>query len=101
MTLRDRCLERGWVGAVLGAFGGSEGAQYESHRMSNWWMWLVWMGGFLVLVLVIYLVVYGLGGRGLPPGSTLETPLDILEKRYAKGEITREEYERMKRDLEA
>jgi putative membrane protein len=30
-----------------------------------------------------------------------ETPLDILKKRYAKGEITREEFEKMKKDLEA
>lgn len=29
-----------------------------------------------------------------------EIPLDILKKRYAKGEITREEFERMKKDLE-
>jgi len=26
--------------------------------------------------------------------------LDILKRRYAKGEIAREEYERMKKDLE-
>ncbi|MBS7628944.1 SHOCT domain-containing protein [Candidatus Bathyarchaeota archaeon] len=27
------------------------------------------------------------------------SPIDIVERRYAKGEITREEYLRMKRDL--
>jgi len=29
-----------------------------------------------------------------------ETPLDILKRRYAAGEITREEYETMRQDLE-
>jgi len=29
-----------------------------------------------------------------------ETPLEILKRRYAAGEVTREEFERMKKDIE-
>lgn len=29
-----------------------------------------------------------------------ETPLEILKKRYARGEITRDEFQRMKEDLD-
>jgi putative membrane protein len=29
-----------------------------------------------------------------------ESPLDILRRRYAKGKIAREEYEKMKKDLD-
>ena len=36
-----------------------------------------------------------------PPtaASVTQTPLEILQTRYAKGEITREEYETIRRDL--
>ncbi len=30
-----------------------------------------------------------------------ESPLEILKRRYAAGEISKEEYERMRRELEA
>ena len=32
--------------------------------------------------------------------SNFETPLDILKKRYANGEIDTEEFDRKKKDLE-
>lgn len=34
-----------------------------------------------------------------PNASPGQTPLDIVNMRYAKGEITKEQYEQMKRDL--
>jgi putative membrane protein len=34
------------------------------------------------------------------PGSG-ETPLDILKKRYARGEVSKDEFDRMKKDLES
>ena len=37
-------------------------------------------------------------GLAQPPGVS-ETPLDILKRRYASGEITREEFEAMKEDI--
>lgn len=49
----------------------------------------------LVIVGIVLLVRWMLdrsGGRG-------ETALQILDKRYARGEINREEYDRMKREL--
>jgi len=38
------------------------------------------------------------GGPAAPMGGA-ETPLDILKRRYASGEITKKEFEAMKRDL--
>lgn len=64
----------------------------------GWGMGFGWlfMIGFWVLVIlgVVFLVRTLLGGAGKG-----ETPLDILRKRYARGEITREEFEKMKSDL--
>ena len=70
------------------------------------WMWGVgmWLGGLAMLVfwgaLIVgaILVVRHLGGM---PGSEVRTsPLDILKRRYASGEIMREQYEQMRKDLE-
>jgi len=59
-------------------------------------MWLI----FLILLGVIaYLVVQFTRSKGFY-GSVRETPIDVLKKRYAKGKITKEEFEKMKKDLE-
>jgi putative membrane protein len=88
--------------AGAAALGQYDGQYYGPHMMGGgwWWMWIVWVGGFVVLVLIVYLLVGGLRSGGPPPERLSETPLDILKKRYAKGEITRAEYEQMKKDLE-
>ena len=75
------------------------------HMMDDWrhmswgfggvFMWLI----FLVLIVaVIYFVVRG--EKWMKRGGSDETPLDILKKRYARGEITRKEYLAMKKELQ-
>lgn len=53
----------------------------------------------IVLVVGIYFIVQALKTRNII-GQAQDTPLDILKKRYAKGEITKEDFELMKKDLE-
>ena len=55
---------------------------------------------FLAVVgLIVYLVVRGETKKKQGGAGSEETALEILKKRYARGEITREEFERMKKDL--
>ena len=66
--------------------------------------------GFGIVFMVLFwgLVILGIAAliRWLltpsPPGRSArdKTPLEILQERYARGEIDREEYEQKKRDLE-
>jgi putative membrane protein len=58
-------------------------------RTSMWLLLLILIG------LVVYLIVR-IQKRGVHIG---EEPLDIAKERYARGEITREEFEEMKREL--
>ncbi len=64
--------------------------------------------GMIIGVIFWALVIYGLfvfisnmAKRGSGPAGQNESPMDILKKRYARGEINAEEYARMKKDLEA
>jgi putative membrane protein len=51
----------------------------------------------LVILGIVYLVKSFAGGR---KGAVKEeTALDILKRRYARGELSKEEFERMKEDL--
>jgi len=58
-------------------------------------MWLLLIA---VIGLVVYLVIQFSKGTG--DGKRIhETALDILKKRYIRGEISKEEFEHMKQDL--
>jgi putative membrane protein len=59
-------------------------------------MWIIFL---IVIGLLIYFIVQAQKTKGQSLTQN-ESPLDILKRRYAKGEIAREEYERMKKDLE-
>ena len=54
--------------------------------------WVLAIAG--IVYLVKWLMAQGIAGRS-------ESSLDILKKRYARGEISKKEYEEMRRDLQA
>lgn len=78
------------------------------------WMWWPWGGMWIfplimIAILLIFLFVFFCRWGCKPPwmdpgghhkeGKDSETSLEILKKRYAKGEITKKEFEQMKKDI--
>lgn len=60
-------------------------------------MWIIFL---IVIGLLVYFFVQAQKTKGQTPAQG-ESHLDILKKRYAKGEINKEDFDRMKRDLES
>ena len=62
----------------------------------------------LLILFIIWIIFYGIGSShnnvtrnySNNLGYSLDKSLEILRERYAKGEITEEEYKRIKRNLE-
>ncbi len=75
-------------------------------------------GGFgMIFMLIFWIVIIGLAvwlvstlfprptntslyRSGIQPGGSAELALEILKQRYARGEISKAEYETMRRDLQ-
>jgi putative membrane protein len=55
---------------------------------------------WILVILGIVVLVKWISSASSGPGRTTEkTALEILKERYARGEIGREEFEQMKRDI--
>ncbi len=63
------------------------------------WMTLGWVLMVVFWGSVIWLVVWSISRVTEGRGSASATPLDIAKARYARGEITKEQFETLKRDL--
>lgn len=61
-------------------------------------MSVFWIAILALIIVTITFMVRKLQGKD-DKAIINETPLDILKKRYAKGEIEREEFENKKKDL--
>lgn len=57
--------------------------------------------GMIIWMVLLLALLFWLFRRGAGPdrGPSQESPLDILKRRYAAGEITREQFQAMKQDL--
>ena len=71
---------------------------WGEHYMYGGFMWIFWI---IVLVVLVLLVkwIFEQSRSGSSDTKEKESPLEILKKRYARGEINQEEYEQKKKDL--
>jgi putative membrane protein len=78
----------GW--GMMGGFG----FPFMGMGLGMILFWVLIIGG---IVWLVQSLARGTGTRSIPPPG--ESPFDILRSRYARGEITKEQFEGMKRDL--
>ena len=66
----------------------------------GWWMVFGWLWFIIFWGGILALVIWGvrkLTGRGGPERG--QSPLDIAKECYARGEISKEEFEQIKKDV--
>lgn len=73
---------------------------YSSMMGGGYWAIFAWLFMILFWATIILLIIWLYKQiRGEPVQAPVETALDILKKRYASGEITKDEFNEMKKEL--
>ena len=86
-----------WGSGMMGGMGGMMGWGWGPAG-NPWWSIVSSLFWLLVLAGLALLVAWEVRQAG-PGGAASRRPVEILRERYARGEITREQYEQMRRDL--
>ena len=99
MAKRLYCNENVYIGYGImgsGSMMNMMGSYPANYDYSNYGYWnIFWI---LLFVATIFLIVWIIHRFGIKKTAS-ETPLNILRKRFAKGEITKKEFEYMKNEL--
>lgn len=68
---------------------------YHDHYWGSPMMWFIW----LPIVLLMIFAAIRMNTFSRENKTPKDSAMDILKKRYAKGEITKEEFEKIREDL--
>ena len=94
------------VGAfsMVGMMGWYDGHGMMGGGMMNWgglgYGWWMPLGGASFLTILIVGLYLLFSAYHKPERSSGSGPIEILKERYAKGEITEEQYKKMKKEVE-
>jgi uncharacterized membrane protein len=89
-----------FMAMMMLGMGGRMGGMIGQSGPMTWTGVLVAVSWLLVVAGIVLLLIRGIrriGSRGM--GAAEEPPLTIVQRRYARGEIGPEEYERIQADL--
>ncbi|MDT8285407.1 MAG: SHOCT domain-containing protein [Thermovirgaceae bacterium] len=98
------------IAALFAAGGVAEAAEEGTRAWDCAWRWGSHMmygfpGGMFMMMLlflgvaVLFYFAFRKHSESRPAEFTRETPMEILKRRFAKGEISKEQFEEMKKDL--
>ena len=62
---------------------------------------LLWLLFAVLLVVGVVVLIRALTDRGVGPGSRGSSAMEVLEERFARGEIDRDEFEERRRALQS
>ncbi|WP_285655768.1 SHOCT domain-containing protein [Allomuricauda sp. NBRC 101325] len=66
------------------------------HNWGSVMMWLIWIP---IIIIAAWYLLWLSNNKGFSEQGN-ESPLEVLKRRYANGEISTQEYERRKKILE-
>ena len=92
---------------------GKKGIEERGERCGYYLIspvWIIAPVSFMVLMMIFMYMMFMRGSRGIPSQdfdseetrrrAVSDTPLGILRRRYSSSEITKEEFDQIKNDLE-
>ena len=79
----------------MGMMGSGIIGNYPAYYSYNSFWNMLWSIFFIGVIALIIWLIYKFTKRG----KEFENPIDILQKRYAKGEINKKQFEEMKKEL--
>ena len=82
---------------IVGEGEGCYFAHFFNFPLGGWIMGLIFA---IIVGLVIYYAIKGIKGKDARDEELTKEAINAIKVRYAKGEITEEEYKKIKRELE-